>query len=210
MSAGLDSLAAVELRNSLQSAFGLELPATVVFDHPSVANLASHIAALLAEQQEQHEPAPAQRSGLPQAAAPNAARLSALLSELQSMAAGVLGTEVPPNQPLMEAGLDSLAAVELRNSIAARYQLDLPATLVFDHPTIAALAAFLASRLSPAQPAEAALMSVGAAVAIQAAAVVDTVVVGASARFPGGISGKDWHCSWRARYVCACHAGFRR
>lgn len=203
MSAGLDSLAAVELRNSLQSTFGLELPATVVFNHPSVASLASHIAARLAEQQEQHELAPAQRSGLPQAPAPSAARLSALLSELQSMAASVLGTDVAPNQPLMEAGLDSLAAVELRNAVATRYQLDLPATLVFDHPTIAALAVFLASRLSPSQPAEAALMLIDAAVDNQATAVVETVVVGASARFPGGVSGKYWHCSWACINVCA-------
>lgn len=44
MDAGLDSLGAVELRASLESAFAMELPATVTFDHPSVAALAAHIA----------------------------------------------------------------------------------------------------------------------------------------------------------------------
>lgn len=40
---------AVELRNSLQLKFGMELSATVVFDYPTVAALAEHIASNLPE-----------------------------------------------------------------------------------------------------------------------------------------------------------------
>ena len=56
-----------------------------------------------------------------------------------------------PLQPLMEAGLDSLGAVELRNSLATRCDLDLPATLTFDYPTVAALAAYIDNNLAPAR-----------------------------------------------------------
>ena len=43
----------------------------------------------------------------------------------------------------MEAGLDSLGAVELRNALSARLAMELPATLTLDFPTIEALTAHL-------------------------------------------------------------------
>ncbi len=48
-------------------------------------------------------------------------------------------------QPLMEAGLDSLGAVELHNALGTKFGLELPATITLDFPSIAALAAHLAS-----------------------------------------------------------------
>lgn len=47
-------------------------------------------------------------------------------------------------------------AVELRNALEKRAGLELPSTLVFDYPTVAALAAFLSSKVAAAQqPAQA-------------------------------------------------------
>ena len=45
---GLDSLGAVELRDAISSKLSISLPATVVFDYPTPAALAAHVAALLA------------------------------------------------------------------------------------------------------------------------------------------------------------------
>jgi acyl carrier protein len=59
---------------------------------------------------------------------------------------------IDPTQPLSELGLDSLMAVELRNQLGAGLGLarSLPATLVFDHPTLQELADYLSREIVPA------------------------------------------------------------
>lgn len=52
------------------------------------------------------------------------------------LARDVMGADVAPDEPLMSAGLDSLAAVELRNAIGARFGASLPATIALDYPTL--------------------------------------------------------------------------
>lgn len=69
---------------------------------------------------------------------------------------------VAPDAPLMDAGLDSLGAVELRSSLESKLQVQLPATVVFDYPSITDLTRYVTSVL-PAPAAAAAASATSAA-----------------------------------------------
>ncbi len=79
-------------------------------------------------------------------------RDSVLLEAVCAEAAVVLGhatgRAIDPKSTFKQLGFDSLGAVELRNRLSVLAGVRLPATLIFDYPTAAALAAHLSSRLS--------------------------------------------------------------
>ncbi len=89
-------------------------------------------------------------------AVPADEREGVLLEVVRSEAATILGhtsaEAVQARQTFKDLGFDSLAAVELRNRLNAVTGLLLPATLVFDYPTPAALATFLLGEIGQGGP----------------------------------------------------------
>lgn len=77
--------------------------------------------------------------------------ISAQLQDLMELVSSLLGSGISKDEPLMEAGLDSLGAVELRNSVSAKFGVELPATVTFDHPSVVALAEYVAAKVAPQQ-----------------------------------------------------------
>ncbi|MFF0226968.1 type I polyketide synthase, partial [Streptomyces sp. NPDC004629] len=118
-----------------------------------------------------------------------------LLVELvRESAATVLGypsgERIGTDQPFRELGFDSVTAVDLRNTLQAGVGATLPATLVFDYPTVTRLAAHLAEEFGDAAPAPAA-GAVPRPVAAASVADDPVVLVGMACRYPGGVSDPD-------------------
>jgi acyl carrier protein len=90
------------------------------------------------------------------AAAAPADRADVVATHVRDLAARVLGFTaahtVDTRTPLQELGLDSLMAIELRNVLSLAVERPLPATLLFDYPTVDALAAFVETEFGATAP----------------------------------------------------------
>ncbi|MEO3765810.1 type I polyketide synthase [Streptomyces sp. B5E4] len=126
------------------------------------------------------------------AALPGAERATAALDLVRTQTATVLGHEspgsVPEAQAFRDLGFDSLMAVDLRNGLARETGLRLPATLVFDYPSPAALAGFLLTEFGLGTETRA---DAGAGVPRAAAADDPIAIVGMACRYPGGVGSPE-------------------
>ncbi len=109
-----------------------------------------------------------------------------VLDFVRSHTAAVLGYRSPEDVEAKQAfvvlflGLDSLAAVDLRNRLQNALGLRLPTTIVFDHPTPLALARYLVEEVV-GEPKDV-IVSVATATADEPIAIV-----GMGCRYPGGV-----------------------
>ncbi|MEV6341713.1 SDR family NAD(P)-dependent oxidoreductase, partial [Nocardia vinacea] len=118
----------------------------------------------------------------------DADRHVAVLELVRSVAAGVLGhasmDAVEPQRAFEQLGFDSLGAVEFRNRLNAATGLQLPATLIFDHPNPQIVAEFIDSQLA----------GTGQDIEITASRVIGDdpiAIVAMSCRYPGGVASPE-------------------
>ncbi|MFB9502461.1 SDR family NAD(P)-dependent oxidoreductase [Saccharothrix mutabilis subsp. capreolus] len=114
-------------------------------------------------------------------------RRDQLVDLVRTDVAAVLGHQgveaVDPGRAFTELGFDSVAALELRNRLAAATGLRLPATLTFDHPNTHAVADFLAARIAGTTTTE--------TVTAKARNDEPIAIVGMACRFPGDVRTPD-------------------
>merc|ERR1712187_238460 len=72
-----------------------------------------------------------------------------ILEQVKGAAMDLIGSDsLEGDMPLMEAGLDSLAAVEYGSILSKNFKgVDLPSTLMFDHPTTNMIAELITADL---------------------------------------------------------------
>ncbi len=91
--------------------------------------------------------------------APEAARPRLAEDFVRAEVAAILGhpsaADIGPNDAFKDLGFDSLAAIELRNRLSRASGRRLAASVVFDHPSAAALAAHLLGETPDVEPAAA-------------------------------------------------------
>jgi len=124
-------------------------------------------------------------SGLPAADRPDALR-DLVLGQVAVVLGHADARTVDGSRTFRELGLDSLSSVELRNQLSTVTGMPLPATLVFDYPTAAAMAGFLLEQLFESdRPA-----------LVETPSKMDTaddpvVIVGMACRYPGGVESPE-------------------
>lgn len=140
MAAGLISTLAVQLTIQLEAAFGRELPGTLVFDYPSIRELANFLVS---------QPSSAATSV--GATAPRCTeqktRLANVVIQHVCSLVGIDGAELNGTTPLMAAGLTSTLAVQLVSALEGAFGAELPGTLVFDYPSADEIAEFVLDNL---------------------------------------------------------------
>ena len=139
---GLDSLVLLDMGEALESRLGVKLYPTLLFEHTSISTLTSYlnqtfpaeVAALGAEvvQRVQHSMG-----------------MSALIFQLIEQRTSIqLDPERDGSTPFFELGIDSIALLDICESLSLELDIELYPTLLFEHQSVSALSDWLTNEHS--------------------------------------------------------------
>jgi acyl carrier protein len=111
-------------------------PVPAYFKH--VADTKPHDTRLTLENNVESQAHLLQRSG-----SSRADQILDVKTKVSSTVEGVLGYQINSDQPLIDAGVDSMSMAELGRAIEMEVNMTLPATVAFDYPTIDAIAGYI-------------------------------------------------------------------
>lgn len=166
---GLDSMLSAEFVAALNARYGTRIAATALYEHPTPAALARHVAAELAAPGPLPRPVPAPRHGDGQPTptpAPTPAPVvrgagpwpvagpDTVTDTLRTQLAGILHCgvqDIDVSAPFAALGLDSILAAEFLAGINRTYGLSEQTDLLYDHPDLAAMAAHVTAQVTDAR-----------------------------------------------------------
>jgi acyl transferase domain-containing protein len=156
LDSGFDSVSLTELLAEVNQHFALDLLPQVLFDCPTLASFARFVVSSLAPLTpppdggaKRTTPTPSrsdQTAPVTTVQAGTHESVVAIRSELQRIAAGFLMVEqgaVDLSAELLDSGFDSVSLTELLVEVNQRFALDLMPQILFDLPTLDALAGYL-------------------------------------------------------------------
>jgi acyl transferase domain-containing protein/thioesterase domain-containing protein/SAM-dependent methyltransferase/NAD(P)-dependent dehydrogenase (short-subunit alcohol dehydrogenase family) len=162
---GLDSILAVELARAINIEFGTTLQAARLYDHPTIEALASFVTGAAAPQPMPAAPGPVLAQPPRGSSGEDGAAIHTAIRRIVADALYIEPDMLDETAGFGDLGLDSILAVEVVKAINDRFRVGLEAARLYDHPTIAALAAFVAARVTgPAVLAPAIIQAAPAAV----------------------------------------------
>jgi acyl transferase domain-containing protein/acyl carrier protein len=150
---GLDSIAGVEWIQMINKKYGTSIPATRVYDYPSIREFAIFLEKELGQQGNQntneipHSAATQEQQKLSQLSIETAS----LQEELMISLAAVLDihqSNIDVDDKFVDMGLDSITGVEWIQTINKKYGTSIAATRVYDYPSICEFAVFLEKELN--------------------------------------------------------------
>ncbi|KAA1239615.1 acyl carrier protein, partial [Aquimarina sp. RZ0] len=160
---GLDSITGVEFIKLINDSYGLELPATSLYDYTTIVSLSEHILPLLPEtsavfsssesslsiQDVKQNPSVTPVST--REVLPHGLEIGNISDKLQVLLSETIYLEVSridQESTFQDLGLDSITGVEFIKLINDSYGLELPATSLYDYPTIASFLVYILEKAS--------------------------------------------------------------
>ena len=146
---GLDSILAVELARDINNTFGTSLEAARLYDHPTIEALARFVGGGGTGVGARPAVMPAQDETRTPAQPPASTNVLAAIRRIVADALYVEPDALDETAGFGDLGLDSILAVEVVKAINDRFGTGLEAARLYDHPTLAALAAHVAGKAAP-------------------------------------------------------------
>lgn len=138
LDAGIDSLSSNSFIDALERNICLPISSSLVFDYPCIRAIAAYVSVLLGEA---NKSAPQDCSSLK--TVPEQVTQQSLSRAIRVMLSEMIGHEPDSSVAFAEMNFDSLAYTQLQRTLAIEFDVSLPSTLMYDYPTIDAVASHI-------------------------------------------------------------------